>query len=72
MTLIEHEDTGVMGRGKTYRVTQDDPIFLGGVAMFDLVFLGPFFTKMGSFCAHQTGNFLNFSKLTLLLSVPHF
>ena len=27
---------------------------------------------MRSFCAHQKGNFLNFSKLTLLLSVVHF
>ena len=36
--------------------------------MFDLVFLGNFFTKMRSFCAHQTGNFLNISKLTFVCS----
>ena len=46
--------------------------FLEGVAMFDLVFLGNFFTKMRSFCANQTGYFLNFSKITLLLSLAHF
>ena len=46
--------------------------FLRGVAMFNLVFLGYFFTKMRSFCAHQTGNFLNFSKITLLLSLAQF
>ena len=46
--------------------------FLEGVAMFDLVFLGNFFTKMTSFCANQTGYFLNFSKITLLLSLAHF
>ena len=40
--------------------------------MFDLVFLSRFFTKMMSFCVHQTGNFLNFSKLTLLLSLVKF
>ena len=61
-----------MGRGIIYSVSQDDPIFFWGVAMFDLVFLGPFFTKMRSFCAHQTGNFLNFSKLTQLLSLVQF
>merc|ERR1712155_233805 len=26
---------------------------------------------MRSFCAHQKGNFLNFAKLTLLLSLDH-
>ena len=46
--------------------------FLEGVAMFDLVFLGHFFTKIRSFCAHQTENFLNFSKITLLLSLAQF
>ena len=40
--------------------------------MFDLDFLGGFFTKIGSFCAHWKGNFLNFSKLTLLSSLVHF
>ena len=40
--------------------------------MFDLVFLSHFFSKMGSFCAHLKENFLNFAKLTLLLSVLHF
>ena len=43
-----------------------------GVAMFDLTFLGRFFTNIGSFCAHWKGNFLNFSKLTLLLVLANF
>ena len=46
--------------------------FPGGVALFDPVFLSNFFTKIGTFCTHQKGNFLNFSKLTLLLSLVHF
>ena len=28
--------------------------------MFNFIFLSRFFTKMGCFCAHWTGNFLNF------------
>ena len=40
--------------------------------MFDLNFLSCFFTKIGSFCAHWRGNFLNFPKLTLLLSLVQF
>ena len=42
-----------------------------GVGIFDLIFLSHFLSKMGSFCAHQKGNFLRFSKLTLLLSLVH-
>ena len=61
-----------MGRGIIYRVSQDDCFFRGGVAIFDLVFLGRFFTKMVSFCAYWKENFLNFSKFTLLLSLVHF
>ena len=44
----------------------------GGVGIFRLIFLSHFLTKMRSFCAHQKGNFLNFSKLTLLLFMVHF
>ena len=40
--------------------------------MFNFIFLSRFFTKMGCFCAHWTGNFLNFPKLTLLLFLVHF
>ena len=47
-------------------------IFSRGVGIFDLIFLRDFFTKVGSFCVHWKGNFLNFSKLTLLLSLAHF
>ena len=42
------------------------------VGIFGLIFLSHFLTKMGVFCAHQKGNFLNFSKLTLLLFIVHF
>ena len=54
---------------------QCDPkacLFLRGVGIFDLILLSHFLTKMRSFCVHQKGNFLNFSKLTLLLSIDHF
>ena len=48
------------------------PFLRGGVGIFGLIFLSHFLTKMRSFCVHQKGNFLNFSKLTLLLSLVHF
>ena len=54
--------------GRIYRVSPNSKIFQffsGGVAMFDLAFLGRFFTKIGSFCAHWKGNFL-------LLFLVHF
>ena len=54
---------------------QCDPktcLFARGVGIFELIFLSHFLTKMRTFCAHQKGNFLNFSKLTLLLSIVHF
>ena len=47
-------------------------IFSRGVGIFDLIFLSSFFTKVGSFCVHWKGNFLNFSKLSLLLSLARF
>ena len=37
-----------------------DVIFSRAVGMFDLIFLSGFFTKVGGFCAHWKGNFLNF------------
>ena len=43
--------------------------FQGGQLCLTLFFSAIFFTKMGSFCAHRKGNFLNFSKLTPLLSL---
>ena len=52
-------------------VIHNHAIFPGGVGIFDLIFLSHFLSKMGSFCAHQKGNFLRFSKLTLLLSLVH-
>ena len=42
------------------------------VANFEPLYLKQFWVKIQSFCAHWTGNFLNFSKLTQLLSVAHF
>ena len=54
---------------------QCDPkacLFPRGVGIFALTFLSHFLTKMRTSCAHQKGNFLNFSKLTLLLSIVHF
>ena len=53
-----------MSKGKYCRSTM-------GVEIFDLIFLSYFLSKKGSFCAHQKGNFLRFSKLTLLLSLVH-
>ena len=47
-------------------------LFSRGVGIFGLIFLSHFLTKMRSFYAHQKGNFLNFSKLTLILSIVHF
>ena len=78
---MPHRTTGVFGfrEAHSYLVIQlwaeEEFIisfFQGGVGMFDLAFLSCFFTKMWSLCAHQTGNFLNFSKLTKLLSSAHF
>ena len=46
-------------------------LFPRGLGIFELNFLSQFLTKMRSFCAHQKGNFLNFSKLTLLLYLVH-
>ena len=57
---------------KIYSVLLGNVIFRGGVGNFDLHFLSHFFPKQRCFCAHQTGNFLNFPKLTLLLPVVHF
>ena len=42
------------------------------VANFEPLYLKQFWVKIQSFCAHWTGNFLNFSKLTQLSSVAHF
>ena len=42
------------------------------VANFEPLYLKQFWEKIQSFCAHWTGNFLNFSKLTQLLSVAKF
>ena len=55
-----------------HKVLLGNVIFQRGVGNFDLHFLIHFFPKWGCSCAHQTGNFLNFPKLTLLLSVVHF
>ena len=49
----------------------DSCLFTRGVGIFDLNFLSHFLLKMRGFCAHQKGNFLDFSKLTLLLSLVH-
>ena len=46
--------------------------FMMRVANFESLYLKQFWVKIQSFCAHWTGNFLNFSKLTQLLSVAHF
>ena len=46
--------------------------FMIRVANFDPLYLEQFWVKRQSFCAHWTGNFLNFSKLTQLLSVANF
>ena len=54
---------------------QCDPkacLFSRGVGIFGLILLSHFLTEMRSFCAHQKGNFLNFSKLNLLLFIVHF
>ena len=45
--------------------------FLKGIGIFGLNFLSHFLTKMRSFCVNQKGNFLNFSKLNLLLPIAH-
>ena len=46
--------------------------FMIRVANFRPLYLKQFWIKIQSFCAHWTGNFLIFSKLTQLLSVAHF
>ena len=46
----------------------DFRFFKRGVGNFDLNFLSHFFPKSKCSCAHCKGNFLNFPKLTLLLS----
>ena len=46
--------------------------FMMRVANFNPLKLRYFCTKIKSFCAHWTGNFLNFSKLIQLLYVAHF
>ena len=58
-------------KGKHLQDCQQSCLFARGVGIFDLIFLRHFLAKMRSFCGHQTGNFLNFSKLTLLLSLVH-
>ena len=45
--------------------------FMMRVANFEPLYLKQFLVKIQSFCAYWTGNFLNFSKLTKLLSVAH-
>ena len=44
----------------------------GGQPTLSLHISGIFEKKIQSFCAHLTGNFLNFPKLTLLLPVVYF
>ena len=51
---------------------QKHAVSQGGVGIFGLIFLSHFLTKMRSFCAHQKGNSLNLSKITLLLSIVQF
>ncbi len=46
--------------------------FMVRVANFEPLYLRHLWVKIQSFCAHLTGNFLNFSKLTQLSSVAHF
>ena len=46
--------------------------FMIRVANFRPLYLKQFWIKIQSFCAHWTRNFLNFLKLTQLLSVAHF
>ena len=58
-------------KGKYLQDDSQSCLFSRGVGIFDLIFLRHFLTKMRSFCAHQKGNFLNFAKLTLLLSLVH-
>ena len=58
-------------KGKYLQDDSQSCLFSRGVGVFDLIFLRHFLTKMRSFCAHQKGNFLNFLKLTLLLSLVH-
>ena len=45
--------------------------FVRGVGNFDLFFLSHFFPKRRYSCAYLKGNFLNFPKLTLILSLVH-
>ena len=59
-----------MGRGRVCRMTSDNAIFSSWVATFDRVFLNHFLKKIGSFCAHLKGNFLNFSFVFNPLLVP--
>ena len=54
------------------KLLQINAIFGGRVGMFDLDFLSCFYSKVRSFCTHWKGKILNFSKLTLLLSLDHF
>ena len=49
-----------------------DQYFRVRVANFEPSYLKQFWVKIQNFCAHWTGNFLNFSKLTQLLSVAYF
>ena len=49
-----------------------DQYFRVRVANFEPLYLKQFWVKIQSLCAYWTGNFLNFSKLTQLLSVAHF
>ena len=46
--------------------------FMMRVANFESLYLKQFWVKIQNSCAHWTGNFLNFSKPTQLLSVAHF
>ena len=46
--------------------------FMMRVANFEPLYLRQFLVKIQSFCAHSTGNFLKFSKLTQLISVGTF
>ena len=58
-------------KGKYLQDDSQSCLFSRGVGVFDLIFLRHFLTKMRSFCAHQKGNFLNFSQLNLLLFIVH-
>ena len=75
-TLKMHKCSGYEQRNlffqKIFQEIRLGSTFMVQVANFEPLYLRHLLVKIQSFCAHQTGNFLNFPKLTQLSSVAHF